>query len=162
MATHSSILALKIPRTEEPGRLQSTELQSWTRQKWLSTHTRMIFANKIYVVKWRGNQDNIFEKAVLLITHSSLTFEHALSFAQFLRHVWHFSDPLVCNPPGTSVYEIFQSRILEWVAISFSRESSPPRDQTWISCIGRRILYPWATWEAIKTKSSFPFSSPYN
>jgi len=35
----------------------------------------------------------------------------------------------------------FQARILEWVAISFARASSPHRDQTQVSCIGRRILY---------------------
>ena len=40
-----------------------------------------------------------------------------------------------CSPPGSSVYGILQTRILEWVAISFSRGSSQPRDQTWVSCI---------------------------
>ena len=51
---------------------------------------------------------------------------------------------MVCSPLGFSVRGIFQARILEWVAIPFSRRSSPPRDQTHvssISCIGRRILY---------------------
>ena len=43
---------------------------------------------------------------------------------------------------------ISQARILEWVAISFSRGSSWPRDQTCISWIGRRVLYHWATREA--------------
>ena len=42
----------------------------------------------------------------------------------------------------------FQARILEWVAIPFSRGSSWPRDWTHISWIGRHILYHWATWEA--------------
>ena len=37
-------------------------------------------------------------------------------------------DPMDCSPPGSSVHEIFQARILEWVAISFSRGSSQPRD----------------------------------
>ena len=46
-----------------------------------------------------------------------------------------------CSPPGSSVHGIFQARILEWVAISFSRGSSQPRDQIWVSCIGRQILY---------------------
>ena len=41
----------------------------------------------------------------------------------------------------------FRARVLEWVAISFSRESFRPRDQTHISCIFSRILYHWATWE---------------
>ena len=40
-----------------------------------------------------------------------------------------------CSPPGSSVHAIFQERILEWVAISFSRGSSWPRDQTLVSCI---------------------------
>ena len=38
--------------------------------------------------------------------------------------------------------------MLEWVALSFSRGSSGPRDRTGICCIGRRILNPWASWEA--------------
>ena len=49
-------------------------------------------------------------------------------------------DPMDCNPPGSSVHEIFQARVLEWVAISFSRGSSQPRDQTRVSCTaGRRF-----------------------
>ena len=53
-------------------------------------------------------------------------------------------DLMDCGPPGSYVYGIFQARILEWVAIFFSRGSSRPRDQTHISCIsriGRQILY---------------------
>ena len=52
-----------------------------------------------------------------------------------------------CSPPGSSVHRILQARILEWVAISFSKGSSPPRDQICISCTGTWILYHWATWE---------------
>ena len=44
-------------------------------------------------------------------------------------------DPLVCSPQGSSVRGILQARILEWVAISFSRGSSQPRDQTQVSHI---------------------------
>ena len=60
-------------------------------------------------------------------------------------------DPIDCSPPDSSVYVIFQARILEWVAISYLRGSSQPRDQTcvsWVSFIGRRNLYHCATWEA--------------
>ena len=39
-------------------------------------------------------------------------------------------DPLDCSPPGSSVHGILQGKILEWVAILFSRRSSQPRDQT--------------------------------
>ena len=38
------------------------------------------------------------------------------------------SDPMDCSPPGSSVHGVFQARVLEWGAISFSRGSSPPRD----------------------------------
>ena len=49
-----------------------------------------------------------------------------------------------CSPPGSSIHGILQARILEWVAISFSRGSSRPRDWTWVSCIGGRCFYLWA------------------
>ena len=55
--------------------------------------------------------------------------------------------PIDCSPSGFSLHGIFQARILEWVAISFSRGSSWPRDQTHTSCIGRRILYHQAPWK---------------
>ena len=45
-----------------------------------------------------------------------------------------------CIPPGFSVHGIFQARTLEWVAISFSRGSSPTRDRTWISCVAGRFF----------------------
>ena len=48
---------------------------------------------------------------------------------------------------GSSVYGIYQARILEQLAISFSRGFSQPRDRTWVFCIGRWILYHWATRE---------------
>ena len=48
-------------------------------------------------------------------------------------------NPMDCRPPGSSVHEIFQAWILEWVAISFSRGSSQPRDWNWVSrIVGRR------------------------
>ena len=53
-------------------------------------------------------------------------------------------EPMDCSSPSSSVCGILQVRILEWVAMSFFRGSSWPRDQTCISCIGRRFLYHWA------------------
>ena len=44
-------------------------------------------------------------------------------------------DPMDSSPPGSSVHGVLQARILEWVAIFFSRGSFQPRDQTWVSCI---------------------------
>ena len=62
-------------------------------------------------------------------------------------------DPMDCSLPGSSIHGIVQERTLEWVAISSSRGSSQCRDWTqgtWFFCIGRRILYRWATWQAHK------------
>ena len=57
-------------------------------------------------------------------------------------------DPMDCSLPGSSVHGIYQARILEWVAISFSRRSSWPRDWTQVSrTIGRHFTF-WATREA--------------
>ena len=50
-------------------------------------------------------------------------------------------DPVDCSLPGSSVHGILQARILEWVAISFSRGSSQPRDQAWVSCIWEDALF---------------------
>ena len=57
-------------------------------------------------------------------------------------------DPMDCSLPGSSVHGIFQARVLEWVAISFSRGSSQPRDWTQVSrIVGRRFTI-WATRDA--------------
>ena len=60
---------------------------------------------------------------------------------------WTLCDPMDCSSPGSSAHGISQSRILEWLAISFSRGSSQPRGRTCVSCIGRQVLYHWATRE---------------
>ena len=49
-------------------------------------------------------------------------------------------DPMDCSLPGSSLHGILQARVLEWVAISFSRASFPPRDRTWVSHIPGRCF----------------------
>ena len=72
--------------------------------------------------------------------------------------VWHvsfllllscsvMSDPMDCSLPDSSIHGIILARILDWVATFSSRGTSQPRDQTCVSCIGRRILYFQATRE---------------
>ena len=58
---------------------------------------------------------------------------HACAF--MLGCVQLFVTSMGCGPPGSSVCEIFQARTVEWFAISFSRETSQPRDRTCISCV---------------------------
>ena len=58
-----------------------------------------------------------------------------------------------CILPSSSIHGILQARILEWVAISFSRGSSRPRDHTWVSRIAGRCFTLWATREALTAKN---------
>ena len=58
-----------------------------------------------------------------------------------------FATPWTLCSPGPSIYGIFQARVLEWVAISFSGGSSWPRDWTHISCIEGRFFTIWSTRE---------------
>ena len=67
--------------------------------------------------------------------------------------VSHQSCPTLCSPvdcslPDFSVHGILQGRILEWEYIPFSRGSSQPKSQTWVSCIAGRFFTVWATREA--------------
>ena len=54
-------------------------------------------------------------------------------------------NPRDCNLSGSLVHGILQARILEWVAIRFSKGSSRPRDQAWVSCTAGRFFTVWAT-----------------
>ena len=54
--------------------------------------------------------------------------------AKSLQSCLTFCDPMDSSPPGSSVHEILQARLLEWVAMPFSRGSSRPRDRTHVSC----------------------------
>ena len=67
-----------------------------------------------------------------------------------------------CSLPGFSVHGIFQARVLEWVAISFSRGSSWPRDQTQVSCIAGRRFILWATRVIIPKKRKYRGSAVRN
>ena len=71
--------------------------------------------------------------------------------ANSLSLVWLFCDPMDCSPPGSFVRGILQARILEWVAIPFSKGScyNPETwDWTQVSCIVVRLFTIWATREA--------------
>ena len=58
-----------------------------------------------------------------------------------LSHVWLFWPHGLYSPSSSSVHGILQARILEWVAIPFSRGSSWPRDRTWVSHLAGRLLH---------------------
>ena len=94
------------------------------------------------------------EKYLMLLncTLKMLTMVNSVlyTFMSVTQSCLTLCDPTDCSPPGSSVYGIFQARLLDWVAISSSRGSSQSRDQTsvsCVSCIGRQIRYHCATWE---------------
>ena len=83
-------------------------------------------------------------------------FKRNACFACVLSHsvMSNSLQPLDCSLPGSSVHEIFQARILEWVAISSFRGSSWPKDQTHISCvscIADGLFTCWVIREALST-----------
>ena len=67
-----------------------------------------------------------------------------------LSRVRLFRTPWTVAYQVSSLHGTLQARVLEWIAISFSRGSSPPRDQTWVSCIPGRRFNLWATRQAQK------------
>ena len=82
------------------------------------------------------------------IIHSSYI---VLCCAKSLQSCLTLWDPIDCCPPDSSVQGILQARLREWVSKSSSRRSSWSGNRTHlscVSCIGRQILYQWATWEA--------------
>ena len=87
---------------------------------------------------------------VYIYTHINIciyTYPHMYLYmcacAKSLQSYPTFFNHLDCSPPGSSAHGISQARILEWFAISLSKGSSQPRDQThvsYVSCIHRRVL----------------------
>ena len=99
----------------------------------LPTKVRLVKA-MVFLVAMYGCESWTIKKAESEVTQSCLTL----------------CNPMDCSLPRSSVHGIFQARVLEWVAISFSRGSSQPRDWTWVSCTAGRRFTTWATMEAPK------------
>ena len=107
------------------------------------------------LVRWYMINSNIYKALNTLhfpklcksvqISFFSSTHVRLLLLSSSRSRFWLFRATMDCSLPGSSVHGISQTRILEWIAISFPRVSSRPGDQTHVSCIGRWILYHWAT-----------------
>ena len=90
-------------------------------------------------------QVHFFLMNFIMLVYISLWGEGEV--AQSCLTLW---DPVYCNLLGFSIHGILQARILEWIAIAFSRGSSRPRDRTRVSHIGGRRFNLWATKISLK------------
>ena len=88
------------------------------------------------------------EEALLIATtHFDVWVKFCCSCCLVAKSCMTLCDPMDYRLPDSSVHGISQAGTLEWVAVSFPRGSSWPRDQTRVSCIGKQILDCWATRE---------------
>ena len=102
---------------------------------WPKTWTGVSCIASRFFTSWatREAHKDINKCVLMLVTQSFLTL----------------CDPMDCSPPGFSLHRFLQSKVLEWVAIPFSRGSSQPQDWTQISCIASRFFAVWASREII-------------
>ena len=120
MATHSSVLAWRI---------------LMDKGAWLATVHGVTKSRTLEWLRTIG--------LCLLTKHDEVKWKWKL-----LSHVWLFATPWTTARQAPLSLGILQERILEWVAISFSRGSSQPRDQTQVSHIAGGFFSSWATREA--------------
>ena len=117
---------------------------SWS-VKWISyTHAyihSLLDSLPTQVITEYGVEFPVLSSRLLLV----ICFTYQSVKVSAVRSCPTLCDPMDCSPPGSSVHGILQARILEWVAIPFSRGSSRPRAQAKISCIAGRLFTIWAT-----------------
>ena len=126
MTNHSSILAWRIPWTEEPGGLQSMELQR-VEQDWETythTHTHTVDLQCCVTLRCTAQWfKHIFVSMYLFIPFHILSSYATAATAKSLQSCPTLCDPTDGSPPGSPIPGILQARTLEWVAVSFSNAS---------------------------------------
>ena len=125
------------------------EPRGFLRHETFRDKNRKVLGKLEYIDHSERETDDVYEKAkrdLCNLRRNQRSFGKS-SCASWISHV-RLCEPMDCSPPGSSVLGILQARVLEWVAISFSRESSRSRDQTQVSCNAGRLFTMWATREA--------------
>ena len=100
---------------------------------------RLSFHNRRYGLFVYLQLDSVIEGMFVIVC-----FKSSLYGCSIAQPCLTLCDPMDCSLPGSSVHGIFQTRILEWLAGSYSRGSSQPRDRSsisYVSCTCRQILY---------------------
>ena len=149
MAIHSCILAWRIPRTEEPGGLQSIGLQT-VGHDWsdLARMHARLWINSLHI--WYKGRKTLFNNNKKMFRHKS-----AAAAAKSLQSCPTPWDPIGGSLPGSPVPGILQARTLEWVAISFSDAWKWKVKLKSLSCV-QFLATPWIA--AYQAPPSMEFS----
>ena len=124
-----------------------TELGSWSLGHWTPRKLPFCHSVKCFLLTRYIRRSFMEQTGVTIVTESIFRPHSSFSLAvlstilcEVTQLCLTLCSPMDCSLPGFSVYGIFQARVLEWGAISFSRGSSPPRDQTRVSHIVGRCF----------------------
>ena len=148
-------LCLVFLSSEPELRLYHYSLEEESRNTQSLPWARVKVVARVYLGQLLENQTDRFlamweQGLVWVVTRAGSRVIPGKDWAELksLSRVW-LCDPMDCSPPGSSVHGIFRAWVLEWVAISFSRGSSQPRDRTRVSHILGRCFTVWATREVL-------------
>ena len=122
-------------------REQKQNGESGLSRKWMSLMRK--FPGHPMLEKVHGGEDNGIYVGIQWITLLGGNWFYYWKWRHYMEDCitsdsW---DPMDYSPPGPSVHGVSQARILEWAAFPFSRGSSRPRDQTWLSCAAGGLLH---------------------
>ena len=136
------------------GRQWGTEILGWQE----CSNTNELFGQPNRKGNVKKRHEEIFDRTSLeWVEKGKASMSLLMSYSTLVEKVLvaqlcsTLCNPMDCSPPGSSVHGFLQARILEWVAIPFSKGSSWPRDRTQVSCIAGRLLTVWAPREAQST-----------
>ena len=130
MGCHSLLQGIFPTQELNPGLMSSSLAAGF-----FTTSATWEALNIIYlltIIEFKNFPQNKLAEAWLKISSDVLKVKVKMKFTQSCPTLF---DPMECSLPESCVHGILQARILEWVAIPFSRGSSRPWDGTWVSCV---------------------------